>query len=226
MYSIEKNIHKLDSTGSTFFLDPRELNEIKSKLKKKEYSIYYPYPDSEKVILYKEKIPEVLLYEIKTKNQLRHQDILGTMYSLSISPQLFGDIIIKDNHYYIYLLPIARNYFECNFLRVKNSSVEVIEREIDLLKEYEREYEIIHIIVSSNRIDTIISNLCHINRKNIGNMIMKKEILINHDFLKDASYKLKEEDVFSVKRIGKFRYIGIEKVTKGEHLFIKLLKYL
>ena len=55
---------------------------------------------------------------------------------------------------------------------------------------------------------------------------MKKEILINHDFLKDASYKLKEEDVFSVKRIGKFRYIGIEKVTKGEHLIIKLLKYL
>ena len=57
-------------------------------------------------------------------------------------------------------------------------------------------------------------------------MIKTKEIFLNYNYLKDASYKLKEGDIFSIKKIGKFRYIGIEKITKGKHLIIKLLKYL
>ena len=99
MYYIQKNINKLNTTGSTFFLDPKELMEIKSKLKKNEYNIYYPYKDSEKVILYKNNEPEVLLYEIKIKEPVRHQDILGSIYSLGIDKELFGDILIINNHF-------------------------------------------------------------------------------------------------------------------------------
>ena len=79
MYFIEKNINRLMRQNSTFFLDPKELIQIKSKLKKSDYSIYYPYRGSEKVILYCDKIPEVLLYEIKVKIPIRHQDILGSL---------------------------------------------------------------------------------------------------------------------------------------------------
>lgn len=48
MYYIEKNLTRLRNGQFTFFLDPKELNEVKSKLKKDEYSIFYPYKDSEK----------------------------------------------------------------------------------------------------------------------------------------------------------------------------------
>ena len=219
------NYHKLEKEGYTYFLDPKEFKDIKGKLKKNEYHVYYPYKDSEKILLYKNTIPTVLLYEIKAKTTLRHQDLLGTMYSLSISPELFGDILLIEGKYYIYILPIVRNYFESNFLKVRNSSVEVIERDLSLLENYEREYESLEFIVSSNRIDTVISTISHTNRKNISDMIQKREILLNHDYLKDASYKLKDEDIFSIKRIGKFCYKGIIKETKGNHLIINILKY-
>ena len=52
MYYIEKNLTRLRNGQFTFFLDPKELNEVKSKLKKDEYSIFYPYKDSEKNIIY------------------------------------------------------------------------------------------------------------------------------------------------------------------------------
>ena len=107
MYYIQKNINKLNTTGSTFFLDPKELMEIKGKLKKNEYNIYYPYKDSEKVILYKNNEPEVLLYEIIIKVPVRHQDIMGAMYSLNISNELFGDILIINNRYFIYIFSIS-----------------------------------------------------------------------------------------------------------------------
>ena len=225
MYFIEKNLNRLNNLGSTFFLDPKELRELKGKLGKEKYSIYYPYPDSEKCIVYKEEIPEVLLYEIHIKIEVRHQDILGSMYSLNIASELFGDILLIDGHYYIYILGIVRNYFESNFLMVRNASVSLEEIPLNTLEDYHRDYETIELIVSSNRIDTVISSICHVGRSSISLMMQKKDILLNYDYLKDTSYKLKEGDVFSIRRIGKYKYGGILKNTKSNHLVIQIFQY-
>lgn len=226
MYFIQKNLTRLNNNQSTYFLDPRELQEVKSKLKKNEYQIYFPYKDSEKNIIYKKNIPEVLLYEIKAKVPLRHQDILGTIFSLNISPELFGDILLIDERYFIYILPLVRNYVEANFLMVKNSSIELELLDIDYLKDFERSYEKLELIVSSERIDTVISSICHTGRSNISEMLKKKEIMLNYDFLNNSSYKLKIGDTFSIKKIGKFKYNGILKNTKSNHLIVEILKYL
>lgn len=226
MYFIEKNLNKFKNNSYTYFLDPKEFNLVKSKLHKDEYKVYYPYKDSEKVILYKKEIPEVLLYEIKSNVELRHQDILGTMYSLNIDSSLFGDILLIDNRYYIYILPIVENYFISNFLMVRNAKVELEKIDIDYLKDYERSYETLEFIVSSERIDTVVSSICHTGRSNINDMIKKKEIMLNYDYLKNADYKLKNGDVFSIKRVGKFKYNGVLKSTKSDHVIVEVLKYI
>ena len=141
MYLVQKNLTKLNNGQHTGFLDPKELDEVKRKLEKNSYSIYYPYKDSEKNIIYNKKEPNVLLYEIKSKVELRHQDILGTMYSLNISPELFGDILLIEGRYYIYILDAVRNYFESNFLMVKNSYIELEQIDLEYLVQYERNYE-------------------------------------------------------------------------------------
>lgn len=226
MYYVEKNLTRLRHGQHTFFLDPKELNEVIYKLKKNEYSIYYPYKDSEKNIIYNRNVPKVILYEIVCNVELRHQDILGSIYSLNISGELFGDVLIIDGHYYVYILDIVRNYFETNFLMVKNSRIELREISIDTFKDYERSYkEEIH-IVSSNRIDTVISSIIHTGRNNINDKIKKKEIILNYDFLKSVSYKLRDGDTFSIKKIGKFKYNGIIKNTKSNNLIISIYKYL
>ena len=226
MYLVQKNLTKFKNGQHTGFLDPKELNMVKCKLDKNSYSIFYPYKDSEKNIIYNKNEPKVLLYEIKSKIELRHQDILGTMFSLNIAPELFGDILLIDGRYFIYILDLVRNYFETNFLMIRNSYIELEEIDLDYLEDYERKYEIFEIIVSSNRIDTVISTICHTGRNNINDMIKDKEIMLNYDFLKDNSYKLKENDVFSIKRIGKFVYNGVLKNTKSNHLIVEIKKYL
>ena len=225
MYFIQKSLTKFHNTHSTGFLDPKELKEVQSQLKKKDYLIYYPYPDSEKNILYSGEIPEVLLYEIKSKIPLRHQDILGTLYSLNIASEYFGDVLLIENHYYVYIHPFIRNYFEANFLKVRNSSVEVEEIPLSTLENYERNYESLELIVSSNRIDTIVSSICHTSRSMIQEMLSKKEIFLNYEILKDGSVKLREGNTFSIKRIGKFKYVGILKNTKSNHLIVEIKQY-
>lgn len=226
MYTIQKNLNRLNNYQPTFFLDPKEQLELKSKLKKNDYKVFSPYKDAEKVIFYNEQLPEVILYEIKSKQEIRHQDILGTMYSLNISSEMFGDIILYNNRYFIYVLKLFQNYFEMNFTKVRNSSIELVQLDLDYLVDYKRSYEEMELIVSSERIDTVISSIIHTNRNVIKDKIKDKEILLNHDLLKNNSYVLKSGDIFSIRRFGKYKYIGIIKNTKKDNYIIKCLKYL
>lgn len=226
MYTIQKNLNRLNNYQPTFFLDPKEQNDLKMKLKKNEYKVFYPYKDSEKVIFYINEVPEVILYEIKSKQELRHQDILGTMYSLNISPEMFGDIVLDNGRYFIYVLKLFQNYFEMNFTKVRNSSIELVRCDLDYLEDFERKYETIEIIVSSERIDTVISSIIHCNRAMIKDKIKDKEILLNHELLKNNSYVLRVGDVFSIRRFGKYKYMGIVKQTKKDNYIIKCFKYL
>lgn len=225
MYKIEKNLNRLYRKEATFFLDPKEQLELAKKLKKEPYQIYKPYPDSEKNIFYIKEEPKVILYEIKSKIPLEHREILGTLFSLNITSELFGDIVITNNHYYIYVLESIAPYIKNNLLLIKNSHIELIEAPLETLKEYHKEYESIEIIASSTRIDTVISRLIQTSRPNIIEKIKNKEIILNYDILKNNSYQLKENDIFSIRRYGKYQYIGIKKETKSKNYIIECKKY-
>lgn len=225
MYTVEKNLNKLNHNQPTFFLDPKEQQKLKKKLKKDTYKVYKPYIDSEKNIFYIKEKPRVILYEIKTKVPLKHREILGTLFSLNITSELFGDIIITNNHYYIYILETIAPYIKNNLLMIKNSRIELIERPLETLKDHTKEFEHIEIIASSNRIDTVIARLIQTSRPNILEKIKNKEIILNYDILKNNSYLLKENDIFSIRRYGKFQYIRIKKETKNKNYIIECKKY-
>ena len=226
MYEIQKNVTRLDNGQATYFLDLSEALEVKKKMGKTKLNIFRPFPDSEKIIYYLDKEPEVILYEIKSSNVLRHQDILGTMYSLNISKEMYGDIILDEGRYYIYVIRLFQNYFEMNFNKVRNSKIEVIELDINYLANYERKYEKLELIVSSERIDTIVAQLANTSRALVKDKVRDKEILLNNQILKNLSYTLKENDTFSRRKIGKFKYIGIIKTTKSNNYIVEVLKYI
>ena len=226
MYIIEKCLNKLYHNQPTFFLDPNEQQELKKKLKKGTYQIYKPYLDSEKNIFYKTNPPKVTLLEIKSKIPLQHREILGTIFSLNITQELFGDIIIKENHYYIYVIDQIVPYLKNNLLTIKNTKIELIETPIELLKNYQKQYESIQLITSSLRIDTIIARIIKTSRPNIIEKIKNKEIILNYNILKNNSYQLKENDVFSIRRHGKYKFIKIVKQTKNHNYIIECYKYI
>lgn len=226
MYFVEKNLTRFYNLHHTYFLNPNELKQVTYKLKKGDYKIYLPYPDSEKNIIYQGNIPEVLLYEIICKTEIRHQDILGTMYSLNIASDLFGDVLVINNHYYVYILPILQNYFETNFTMIRNSHITLKEVPLTTLEDYTREYESIELIVSSTRIDTVLSSILHVGRSMIDDYIKRKDVLLNYEILKDTSYKLREGDTFSIRKVGKFQFVQILKNTKSNHCIIEIKKYI
>ena len=96
----------------------------------------------------------------------------------------------------------------------------------DYLKAYEPKFEKIELLVSSLRIDNVISSITNDSRKSIISRFKDNHILLNYDIVKKNDIYLKDGDVFSIRRIGKFRYNGIIKNTKKGGFIISIYKYI
>ena len=222
----KKNIDRLNRGEPTFFLEPNEVKEVKKRCKKDEFNIFKPFIEAEKVILYKDKLPKVVLFKIITKDFLRHQDILGSIFSLNIDKELFGDIIINDNNYYFYLLESMKDYFLTNFNKIKNNYIKLEEIDIDSLKDYKRKYQELELIIKSERIDIVVSNITNTSRSKVKDKFNNKEIILNYEILTNPSYLLKEEDIISIRKYGKFKKKKKIKETKKNNYVIKIHKYI
>ena len=224
-YKIENTIEKLLNGKPTYFLDNSEFKKVISKIKNKNYNIYELYKDQEKVILYTKEEPKVSLFKIISRDSLRHQDILGAILSLNISPSFLGDIIIDNDNYYFYVLSDLDEFLKQNLKMVGRESVTLEKIDLGYLKNYKRKYEEYKIIVTSLRIDNVISKIIGLNRSKVIDKIKNKEVILNYEILTKSSYNLRENDVFSIRRVGKYKFIKIDNITKKNNLVIKYLKY-
>lgn len=225
MYNIKKNIDRLNRGEPTFFLDPNLEREI-TKHFKNNIKIFKPYEDTERIIIYKDLKPKVSLFKIITKEKLRHQDIMGSILALNIKREMLGDIIVDNNNYYFYILESVNNYILSYFNKVKNINISLEELPLNYLKDYKRKYKEIIINAKSNRVDLIISKLTGLSRRVIKDMISNKEIILNYQTLTNNSYQFKENDIFSIRGYGKYKYIEIINKTKKNNYLIKCLKYI
>ena len=224
IYTVEKIVEKVLYSNSTNFVEIKYLNRVKKELKNVKYNIYEPFVGATKIILYN-KMPNIKIYEIVSSNDLRHQDILGTLYSLNISDEMFGDVVIWNNRYFIIILSSIDNYIKSNLTSIKNSKVELIEKNPYYLKDYKQEYEECIIIVPSIRIDVIVSKIINSSRSNALEKIKNGDIYLNYELLTKPTYMLKENDIFSIRKYGKYKFLGEINKTKKGSLVIKYLKY-
>ena len=225
-YIIEKNISKLYHNEPTNFLDQTTYKNIINKIKNIKYNTSYPYKVSEKVIIYTNSIPNIKVLEFISYDKLSHREILGSLYGLNIDTSLFGDIIITNNHYYIMVIESIYNLITNNLSTIGNHHIKLKEVSLDILNDYERQYEEITLIVSSLRIDNIISNLIGTSRESIKKKFLNDEIILNYIPCHKLNYILKEKDIFSIKRNGKYIFNGIINKTKKDNYLIKLQKYI
>lgn len=225
MSEFEKEINRFYNNGYTFFLNKSDTNNVINRLKKNSFSVYKPNNYSEKIIIYS-KIPDVILLEIEIKEKIRHQDILGSLMNLGIDDSLFGDIIIYNNHYYFYTFRYMLDYFNLEFRKIKHSYINLIERDLDYLKDYEPLFIDIKVITKSLRIDSVIAKVIHTNREDVKKIIKDKMVIYNDEILKDYDKVLKINDTFSIRKIGKFKFDKVISNTKKDNLIINIKKYM
>ena len=113
-----------------------------------------------------------------------------------------------------------------NLFMIGNKYVNIEEVNIDVLSNYKKKYEIKNIIVPSLRIDAVISKIINTSRSNCVDLIKNKCVILNYSLLKEGSIYLKENDVFSIRRYGKYKFSKVIKSTKKDNRIIEYYKYI
>ena len=227
LYFNETMYSKFKHRGHTDFLDKVELNSFLAYLNKKKeiYNLYFIYEEADKVIVYKNTIPSISCFRIECRNELKHSSILGGLFALQISSTLFSDIILHENYFYFCCLDEISSYIFSSLNQIGKDKIVLKDQNVSVLKKYKRRYEEKIILVSSTRLDNVLSHLLNCSRKTIDELFRDKKVLLNYE-IPSKTKKLKENDIFSIRKYGKYRYIGIENVNKKGKMYLKIQKYI
>lgn len=136
-------------------------------------------------------------------SNLTHKDFLGGILSLGIERNKIGDLLVDDNKCYVPIHEEVENFITCNLERISKviCSVEVINN-LKFLPKINFKEEII--LVSSLRIDGIVSKIINISRSKAQMMIEQGQILIDYVKIRDKSYELRGEERITIRGFGKF----------------------
>ena len=223
-YNLEHILENLNINGSTKFINPLEFKQVKNKININKYNVYKPHDDCSKVIIYKN-LPDISLIRLTSVEEIRHQEIMKCMFELGIKEDMYGDIIIKDNNAYIYILPSIKDYIFYNF-KDYNRKIQTIEEiDLDYLSDYAINFETIEIIVSSLRIDNVLASLLGFSRKDITEKFKDKEVILNYEPITKYTTNLNLGDIFSIRKYGKYKFDSIKKETKKGGQVIIIKKY-
>ena len=223
---IQNQAEKVIKGAQTDFLDPNEKQSVIAILNKNhiKYQIFKLFDDAEKVIIYSFKEPDITLFEIKTDSILNHKDILGALFSHNIKISKYGDIIITDR-YFIPILDSIKPYMISNFNMIGNNYIKLSEVSLDIIKDFKYSFKTVELLVSSLRIDNVISSIISTSRSQVDDYFKNKFVFVNYLPVLKKTYLLKENDIIGIRRNGKYRFNKIIKVNKKGKIVIELLKY-
>lgn len=157
-------------------------------------------------------------------SNLTHRDFLGGILSIGIERNKIGDLLIDKNTCYVPVHEEIKDFIICNVDRISKVVCKVEEiSSIEFIPQISFKEEII--LVSSLRIDGIVSKAINISRAKAQAMIEQGQVLINYVKIKDKSYELKGEERITIRGFGKFRLGNSMGNSKSGRVKIIIKKY-
>lgn len=166
---------------------------------------------------------KALTFSFRQSDKLTHRDFLGAIMSLGLKRSSVGDIKVSEDKAVVFILENVSFPLLTEIRKVGNVGISIFEGiKGDLPRQ---EYENISLIVSSERIDAIVSAVCGKSREKALSMIKSGFVVLNGIQVDSPSKKVEIDDIFSVKGYGKYILSNIGGVTKKGKDYIEIKKY-
>ena len=173
----------------------------------------------------------------KFADALSHRDFLGSLMNLGVERYKLGDILIDGNQAYLICMADMADYICAELKRVRHTSVyceveaglpaEPVETLQFLLPEEltEPKTERKEGSVASVRLDAVLSLAFSSSRSKMVPLIEGGQVFINGKLVTSPSASLKEDDLVTVRHMGKFRYVGVQNQTKKGRLYVVVERF-
>ncbi|HLS61243.1 MAG TPA: YlmH/Sll1252 family protein [Virgibacillus sp.] len=145
---------------------------------------------------------------------LLHRDVMGAFLSLGITRDKLGDIFVTAGHIQIMMAEEIANYVSMNLTTIKNANISLTEEPITKLLEKEMDWIETDTTVSSLRLDTVLSEIYKMSRKEASAYIKKKQVKVNFKLVVDPKFLLYAGDLISVRGKGRSKFVAMNGETR------------
>lgn len=155
--------------------------------------------------------------------QLTHQNILGSLLSLNITRDSIGDILPTGGYFFIteeIEQEVLLSFTSINRVPITLEKYDPTDLKSEIKTE---EYQT---TVASKRLDNIITKIIKKSRTEALEYLQKEYIKVNHQITTKPSKTIKDLDVISVRRFGRYQIIDSNNHSKKGKIIIKYIKFI
>ena len=227
------------------FLDLAQIELVQNyidKLKIENYISYGGYEQSERklFVIYPEKfnstvveknlVSIVKIVRIQLPDELKgkyaHRDYLGAVIKLGVKREKVGDIIVdNDGADIIVEKDISKFLLENLSGLTRFSKSKITIEKIDNLRTVEVRREEREIIVSSLRLDNVISELARCSRNKALDIINMERVFVNFQCETKKTKQIKTGDMVTIRGKGRFYIKELVGQTKSGRVIVKIEKF-
>ena len=238
-----KQREKLEYTD---FLDMYQVALVKIFMKKIEflnYVLYGGFENAERniLIIYPEKydmsmveknyskIIKVIRVSLgdEEKGKYTHRDYLGSVIKLGVKREKVGDIIVdNDGADIIVDKDISKFLVENLGVLTRFSKATISVQSIEDLRPVEIKKEEREIIVSSLRLDNVISELARCSRNKALDIINMERVFVNFQCETKKTKQIKTGDMITIRGKGRFFIKELVGQTRSGRVIIKIEKFI
>lgn len=158
--------------------------------------------------------------------KLDHRDYLGSLLSLGVKREKLGDINVFEDGAEIFVHNDIAGYVCLNLKKIRHTGIKTEEIRLENTRERFQEFKELTKIAASLRLDGVVASITGLSRAQALNIINRGEVKVNFVVLDEASKKIKEGDLLSIKGFGRFKLEKITGVTRSERLTLLVYKYI
>lgn len=155
--------------------------------------------------------------------ELEHKHYLGSIMSLGLKREILGDLIVKDGIGYGIINEELFMFLKENLKMIGKIPVEV--EEITSEDIPETEFKELVESIASLRLDVITAALGNFSRNSAIEALESGDVALNYNIDKDKSKLVKEKDIISIRRKGKFLVDSVLGESKKGKIRVLIKKF-
>jgi len=147
---------------------------------------------------------------------ISHQNVLGTLMSLGIRREKFGDIYLQAGQIDMIVASEIADYITQHLDKINKAAVKVTSIPLNDVDPPTEEWAEKRITVSSLRLDAVVAEIARISRQKAQFMIEQGKVQINWKLTQIRSLEVKEDDLLSIRGIGRVRVLAVAGQSKKQ----------
>lgn len=162
---------------------------------------------------------DITLFEVEYPDKfvsIEHPKLLGSLMGLGLRRGKFGDILLSEKKVQFFVAKEISEYVRLNLHAIGKTTVTLAEKNLENAISIHEEWSEMVVIVSSLRLDTVLSAISRLSRQKALTLIQQGLVKVNWKMVDQAAFQLHEGDIISARGIGRIKLISVGDKTKKD----------